>query len=82
MNYIILTEMEYACDEEVFKPHHKVLINVEEIAIIDENRESNTSKIWFKRDDKSVVVAESFNTIQNLLKGPQHYVPNNLDEDL
>lgn len=82
MNTTVLTEVKYDNDEQLFKPHHKILINIDEIALVEEVVEHNISKIWLKRLDMWVLVKESFNHIQSMIQGPQHYVPDNLDDDL
>lgn len=82
MTYIVLNVVKFDEEELVFKPHHKVLINVEEIGCIEENINDHISKVWFKRSDGYVLVAESFNTLLELIKGLQPYVPNSLDENL
>lgn len=82
MTYIVLNVVKFDEEELVFKPHHKVLINVEEIGCIEENINDHISKVWFKRSDGYVLVAEPFNTLLELIKGLQPYVPNSLDENL
>ena len=82
MNHIVLNVVKFDGEELLFKPHHKVLINVDEIGCIEEDIYDHISKVWFKRSDMYVLVAESLNTIISLIKGPQPYVPSSLDEDL
>lgn len=82
MNHIVLNVVKFDEEEQLFKPHHKVLINVDEIGCIEEDINNHISKVWFKRSDGYVLVAESFNTLISLIKGPQPYVPSSLDEDL